>query len=247
MSDFSSPIWLTANWLTANWLTPADWAAVALSIKVAFWATLISLPFGIAAAYALSRGGFRGKSVLNGLVHLPLILPPVVTGYALLLLFGRNGMIGAPLLKGFGITLAFHWSGAVLAAAVMAFPLLVRAIWLGLDAVDPRLEQAAASLGAGKAQVFFRITLPLILPSVLAGATLCFAKAMGEFGATITFVANIPRLTQTLPSAIYTQLQVPGGEPAALRLTVVAITIAVGALMLSDYLGRAALRRMRGR
>ncbi len=227
-------------------ITPDEWAAVALSIKVAFWATLISLPFGVAAAYALARGRFWGKSLLNGAVHLPLILPPVVTGYLLLIAFGRQGPIGSMLFETLGMRLAFHWTGAVLAAAVMAFPLLVRAIWLGIEAVDPQLERAAASLGAGKIRVFFRITLPLIMPSVLVGATMCFAKAMGEFGATITFVANIPRATQTLPSAIYAHLQVPNGEGAALRLVIISVVIAAGALIMSDYFGRAAARRIRG-
>jgi molybdate transport system permease protein len=176
-----------------------------------------------------------------------LILPPVVTGYLLLIAFGRQGLIGAPLYDFLGISMAFHWTGAVLAAAVMAFPLLVRAIWLGIEAVDPQLERAAAGLGAGKWRVFFRITLPLILPSVLVGATLCFAKAMGEFGATITFVANIPRATQTLPSAIHAHLQVPNGDGAALRLVFIAVIIAAGALVLSDHFGRAAARRVRGK
>jgi molybdate transport system permease protein len=221
-----------------DWLTPDEWRAVALSLRVSLWATLLSLPIGLLTAYALARWTFRGKQLLNGLVHLPLILPPVVTGYILLLAFGRQGWIGQYLDQWFGIVLAFRWTGAALAAAVMAFPLMVRAMRLAIEAVDPRLEQAASTLGAPPPWVFATVTLPLILPGILAGAILAFAKAMGEFGATITFVSNIPGQTQTLPSAIYAQLQVPGGEDQAARLVLVAIAIAMAALLLSEWVSR---------
>ncbi len=229
-----------------DWLTPDEWRAVALSLQVSTVATLVSLPFGIAVAYALARGQFWGKQLLNGLVHLPLILPPVVTGYVLLLTFGRKGAVGQVLDQWFGIVLAFRWTGAALAAAVMAFPLMVRAIRLAIEAVDPKLEQAAGTLGASRLWVFATITLPLILPGIIAGAILGFAKAMGEFGATITFVANIPGQTQTLPSAIYAFLQVPGGEAQAARLVWVAIAIAMAALLLSEWVSRAVARRISG-
>jgi molybdate transport system permease protein len=227
-----------------DWLTPQEWQAVMLSLRVSFWATLASLPFGILAAYALARWSFPGRQLLNGLVHLPLILPPVVTGYLLLLAFGRRGVLGQFLDQWFGIVLAFRWTGAALAAAVMAFPLLVRAIRLAVEAVDPRLEQAAGTLGASRPWVFATVTLPLILPGIVAGAILAFAKAMGEFGATITFVSNIPGQTQTLPSAIYSVLQVPGGEDAAMRLVLVAVAVAMAALVLSEWVGRAVARRV---
>lgn len=230
----------------ADWLTPAEWTAVALSLKVSFWATLLSLPVGIAVAYALARGRFWGKSVLNGLVLLPLVLPPVVTGYLLLVTFGRQGPVGSLLEAAFGFVFAFRWTGAALAAGVMAFPLMVRAIRLSIEAVDPRLEEAAGTLGASRVWVFATVTLPLILPGIVVGTILAFAKAMGEFGATITFVANIPGQTQTLPTAIYTVLQVPGGETAAARLVLVAVLIAMLALALSEYLGRAVARRIAG-
>jgi len=229
-----------------DWLTPDEWRAVALSLRVSFWATLISLPLGIAVAYVLARYRFWGHQLLNGLVHLPLILPPVVTGYLLLLTFGREGAVGAFLEQSFGLVFAFRWTGAALAAAVMAFPLMVRAIRLAIEAVDPRLEAAAATLGASRPWVFATVTLPLILPGILAGAILGFAKAMGEFGATITFVANIPGQTQTLPSAIYAYLQVPGGDAAAFRLVLVAIAVAMLALLLSEWVGRAVARRIAG-
>lgn len=226
-------------------LTPQEWQAVALSLRVALWATVLSLPLGIWVAHLLARRQFPGKALLNGLVHLPLILPPVVTGYLLLLTFGRKGFVGH-YLDLLGIVLAFHWTGAVLAAAVMAFPLMVRAIRLAFEAVDPRLEHAAATLGASPLWVFLTVTLPLILPGILAGAVLAFAKAMGEFGATITFVANIPGQTQTLPSAIYAFLQVPGGDPQAFRLVAIAVAIAMAALLLSEVLARAVQRRISG-
>ena len=227
-------------------LTPDEWRAVALSLRVAFWATLLSLPPGLLVAYALARWRFRGHAVLNGLVHLPLILPPVVTGYLLLLTFGRKGTVGAALDQWFGIVLAFRWTGAALAAAVMAFPLMVRAMRLAIEAVDPRLEQAAATLGASRPWVFVTVTLPLILPGILAGAILAFAKAMGEFGATITFVSNIPGQTQTIPSAIYALLQVPGGEARAMRLVLVAVAVAMAALLASEWISRAVARRIAG-
>ncbi len=230
-----------------EWLGPDEWQAVALSLQVSFWATLLSLPFGVFVAYALARWEFRGKQLLNIAVHLPLILPPVVTGYLLLLAFGRRGPLGAWLEETFGLILAFRWTGAALAAAIMAFPLMVRAIRLAIEAVDPKLEEAAATLGASRVQVFATITLPLCAPGIIAGAVLAFAKAIGEFGATITFVSNIPGQTQTMPSAIYAFLQVPGGEPGALRLVLVSIAIAMLALLASEILARRAQRRATGR
>lgn len=230
----------------ADWLTPDQWSAVALSLKVSFWATALSLPIGVAVAYVLARYEFWGKQVLNGLVHLPLILPPVVTGYLLLLTFGRRGAVGGFLEETFGLVFAFRWTGAALAAAVMAFPLMVRAIRLAIEAVDPKLEQAASTLGASRIWVFATVTLPLILPGVIAGAILAFAKAMGEFGATITFVSNIPGQTQTLPSAIYSFLQVPGGDAQALQLVLIAVGIALAALLLSEWVGRAVAKRIAG-
>ncbi|SHH93312.1 molybdate transport system permease protein [Marivita hallyeonensis] len=228
-------------------LGPEEWQAVLLSLKVSFWATLVSLPFGVICAMALARGQFIGRDVLNWLVHLPLVLPPVVTGYLLLLSFGRRGPVGGFLYDTFGVTFAFQWTGAALAAAIMAFPLMVRAMRLAIEAVDPKLEEAAATLGASRLRVFTSVTLPLILPGIIAGAVLAFAKAMGEFGATITFVSNIPGETRTVPSAIYAFLQVPGGEDAALRLVVVAVFIAVAALILSEWLSRRVARRIAGK
>ena len=219
-------------------LSADEWTAVALSLKVALWATLASLPVGIAAAMVLARGQFWGKSLLDGLVHLPLILPPVVTGYLLLLTFGRNGAVGGFLAEQFGVVFAFRWTGAALAGAIMGFPLMVRAIRLSIEAVDRRLEEAAGTLGAHPALVFATITLPLIAPGIAAGMILSFARAMGEFGATITFVSNIPGETQTLPSAIYTFTQVPGGDAQALRLTLVAVALSFAALLLSNWLSR---------
>jgi molybdate transport system permease protein len=201
-------------------------------------AMFASLPVGIAVAYLLARTDFPGKSIINGIVLLPLILPPVVTGYLLLLSFGRRGPIGAFLDQHFGIVFSFRWTGAALACAVMAFPLLVRSIRLSIEAVDRRLEDAAGTLGANPLWVFLFVTLPLILPGIIAGMILCFAKAMGEFGATITFVSNIPGETQTLPSAIYTLTQIPGGESGALRLTLVSIIISMGALLVSEFMAR---------
>ena len=227
-------------------LSAEEWRAVALSLRVSLWATAISLPLGILVAYALARWTFWGKTLLNGLVHLPLILPPVVTGYLLLITFGRKGSVGQYLDQWFGIVFAFRWTGAALAAGVMAFPLMVRAIRLAIEAVDPKLEQAASTLGASRPWVFVTVTLPLILPGIVAGTILAFAKAMGEFGATITFVSNIPGQTQTLPSAIYSFLQVPGGEAQAARLVYVAIFIAMMALLLSEWVARAVARRIAG-
>ncbi len=221
-----------------DWLTPDEWQAVALSLRVSVWATVVSLPFGIFTAYALARWRFPGKQILNGVVHLPLILPPVVTGYLLLLTFGRRGPVGQALEEWFGLIFAFRWTGAALAAAIMAFPLMVRAIRLAIEAVDPGLEKAAETLGAPKPFVFATVTLPLILPGIVAGAILAFAKAMGEFGATITFVSNIPGQTQTVPSAIYSFLQVPGGEASALRLVGVSVAIAMSALILSEWVSQ---------
>ncbi len=224
-------------------LGPNEWQAVWLSLKVATWATAATLPLGIGVAFALARWQFPGKAVLNALVHLPLVLPPVVTGYLLLLTFGRQGVIGQ-FLHEFGIVLAFHWTGAALAAAVMAFPLMVRALRMAVEAVDPKLEQAAHTLGASPIWVFFTVTLPLMLPGILTGLILAFAKALGEFGATITFAANIPGQTQTIPTAIYAALQVPGQEAAATWLVILSITLALSALLVSELLARQARRRL---
>ncbi|MDO6482629.1 molybdate ABC transporter permease subunit [Shimia thalassica] len=229
----------------ADWLGPNEWQAVFLSLKVAIWATIWTLPLGIFTAFALARWDFPGKQLLNGLVHLPLILPPVVTGYLLLMTFGTRGAVGA-MLEEIGIVFAFRWTGAALAAGIMAFPLMVRAIRLSIEAVDPKLEQAAATLGASKIWVFLTVTLPLILPGVLAGTILAFAKAMGEFGATITFVSNIPGQTQTLPSAIYAFLQVPGGESSALKLVIVSVVIAMTALLASEVIAQRMAKRVFG-
>jgi molybdate transport system permease protein len=221
-------------------LSPEEWLAVRLSVKVALWAMAASLPIGIAIAMLLARGRFPGKSILNGIVHLPLVLPPVVTGYILLLLFGRRGPIGHWLDQTFGIVFAFRWTGAALACAVMGFPLMVRAIRLSIETVDRKLEDAAGTLGANRLWIFATITLPLIVPGLIAGAILSFAKSMGEFGATITFVSNIPGETQTLPTAIYVFTQVPGGESGALRLMTISIIISMSALLLSEFLSKQA-------
>jgi molybdate transport system permease protein len=225
-------------------LTPEEQAAVELSIRVSVWATVTSLPPGLVVAMLLSRGKFWGKSILNGIVFLPLVLPPVVTGYILLLLFGRRGPLGAFLADNLGIVFAFRWTGAALACAVMGFPLLVRALQLSIDSIDRGLEAAAGTLGANPVWVFVTVTLPLILPGIIAGTILSFARAMGEFGATITFVSNIPGETQTLPSAIYTFTQVPGGDIAAFRLTVIAIVVSMSALLISDAIGYLVGRRI---
>jgi len=225
-------------------LSNEEWTAILLSLRVSIVAMLASLPFGILVALLLARGRFWGKSVLNGVVHLPLILPPVVTGFLLLILFGRRGPIGSLLDQYFGIVFSFRWTGAALACAVMAFPLMVRSIRLSIEAVDRKLEEAAGTLGAGPAWVFLTITLPLTLPGIIAGMILSFAKAMGEFGATITFVSNIPGETQTLSAAIYTFTQVPGGDAGALRLTLVAIVISMAALLASEFFARLAGQRI---
>jgi molybdate transport system permease protein len=225
-------------------LSPDEWNAVRLSLKVATVAMLASLPFGIAVALLLARRDFWGKSLVNGLVHLPLVLPPVVTGYLLLLTFGKRGPVGAFLNDAFGIVFSFRWTGAALACAIMGFPLMVRAIRLSIEAVDRRLEAAASTLGANALWVFLTVTLPLTLPGIVAGMILCFAKAMGEFGATITFVSNIPGETQTLPSAIYTFTQIPGGDAGALRLTAISVAISLAALMASEVLARRVGRRI---
>ncbi|HCP81087.1 MAG TPA: molybdate ABC transporter permease subunit [Octadecabacter sp.] len=226
-----------------DWLGPAEWTALWLSLKVAFWATLASLPFGFAAAYALARGNFFGRQALNVLVHLPLVMPPVVTGYLLLLGFGRSGPLGELFENLFGIIFAFRWTGAALAAAIMGFPLMVRAIRLSLEAIDAGVEEAAATLGASNWRILRTITLPLAWPGILAGAILGFAKGMGEFGATITFVSNIPGETQTLALSIDTLLEIPGGEPLALRLALVSIAIAAVALVTSEVLAQRVSKR----
>lgn len=218
--------------------TPDEWVAIRLSLKIAGVATLGVLPFGVALAYVLARGNFVGKSLLDGIVYLPLVLPPVVTGYALLLLFGRKGAIGSFLESTFGLVFSFRWTGAALACAVMGLPLLVRAVRLSIEAIDTRLEDAAATLGASPMRVFWTVTMPLAFPGILAGAVLCFAKALGEFGATITFVSNIPGETQTIPAAIYNFTQVPGGDAGALRLSLVSVAIALCALIASEAMAR---------
>lgn len=219
-------------------LSDPEWQAVALSLKVSCVAVLCSLPFGILMAWILARCRFPGKTLLDSLVHLPLVLPPVVVGYLLLLALGRRGAIGAWLWEWFGFTFAFSWRGAALAAAVMAFPLMVRAIRLALEAVDTRLEQAARTLGAGRWRVFFTITLPLTLPGIIAGTVLAFARSLGEFGATITFVSNIPGETRTIPSAMFTLIETPGAESTAARLCAVAIALALLSLVASELLAR---------
>ena len=206
-------------------LTPDEWTAVVLSLRIAVVATAVALPFAVAIAWVLARKNFWGKALLDGIVHLPLVLPPVVTGYLLLIWFGRRGVIGAFLADTFGIVFSFRWTGAALACGVMGFPLLVRAIRLSFEAVDAKLEDAAWTLGANRLLVFATVTLPLALPVVIAGMVLCFAKALGEFGATITFVSNIPGETQTISAAIYTYTQIPNADAAAARLVVVAIVI----------------------
>ena len=227
-------------------MSSVEWQIVALSLRVSFVAVLVTLPVAFGFAWLLARKRFAGKVLVDAVVHLPLVLPPVVTGWLLLILFGANGPLGRFFEAVFGITFVFRWTGAALAAAVMAFPLMVRAIRLAVEAVDPKLEEAASTLGAPRLWVFATITLPLVLPGIIAGAILAFAKAMGEFGATITFVSNIPGQTQTLPSAIYAWLQVPGGDDQAFRLVLVAIVIAMAALLLSEWVSRAVARRISG-
>ena len=219
-------------------LSPEEWQAIRLSLQVAFLSVSVSLPLGILFAWVLARQRFPGKTLLDGIIHLPLVLPPVVVGYALLVLFGRNGALGAPLHDWFGVTIAFTWQGAAVAAAVMGFPLMVRAIRLSLETMDRGLEDAARTLGAGRVAVIRTITLPLIAPGVLTGVILAFARSLGEFGATITFVSNIPGETRTLPIALYTYTQVPGGDAQALRLAAIAVVLALVALLGSEILAR---------
>ena len=226
-------------------LSPQEWTAVALSLRVALVATAVSLPFGIAIAWLLARKNFPGKTLLNAVIYLPLVLPPVVTGYLLLIAFGRRGIFGEALAN-IGIVFAFRWTGAALACGVMAFPLLVGAIRLSIEAVDRKFEDAAATLGANKACTLATVTLPLALPGIIAGAVLAFARALGEFGATITFVSNIPGETQTISAAIYTLTQVPGGDVQALKLVSIAVVIALLALFVSEWFGRRAGARVHG-
>jgi molybdate transport system permease protein len=227
-------------------LTPLEWEAFKLSLWVACWAVTASLPIGIFTAWVLSRCRFPGKGLLDGVIHLPLVLPPVVTGYLLLILFGRKGIIGKFLYDTLGITVAFTWKGAALASAVMAFPLLVRAVRLSIDAVDQGLEDAAYTLGAGRLRVFFTITLPLMVPGIITGIILAFARSLGEFGATITFVSNIQGETQTLPLALYSLTQVPNGELGALRLCVIAVILAMTALLISEWMSKRFAAYMKG-
>ncbi len=227
-------------------LTPLEIEALELSLRVALLSVAASLPFGLAVAWLLGRYEFFGKTLVNGIVYLPLVLPPVVVGYLLLLLLGRQGPLGRWLYETLGVTLPFTWEGAALAAAVMAFPLMVRAIQLSFEAVDRKLETAARTLGASRASVFFTITLPLALPGILAGAVLAFARSLGEFGATITFVSNIPGETRTLPLALYSLIQTPGGEAGALRLAVLSVLLSLAALAASEIAARRIRARMEG-
>jgi molybdate transport system permease protein len=227
-------------------ISPTEWAAVELSLRVAVVATLVATPIGIALAWALARHEFWGKSIVDAVIHLPLVLPPVVTGYLLLLTFGKRGLVGAWLYDHLGIVFAFRWTGAALACGVMSFPLLVRPIRLSIEAVDRKLEQAAGTLGASPWRVFATVTLPLALPGILAGMVLGFAKAIGEFGATITFVSNIPGETQTISSAIYSLISTPDGDAAALRLVIVSVVIAMAALVASEVFARRATQRLHG-
>ncbi len=227
-------------------LTPLESEALRLSIWVSGWAVLGSLPLGVLTAWLLARRPFPGKVIVDGMIHLPLVLPPVVTGYLLLILFGRRGPIGGWLYDVLGITIAFNWKGAALAAAVMSFPLMVRAVRLSIEGVDQGLEAAARTLGAGPLRVFFTITLPLVIPGILTGVILAFARSLGEFGATITFVSNIPGETQTLPLALYTLTQVPDGEAGAMRLCIVAIVVAMVALVASEVTAKRVEKLTRG-
>ena len=215
-----------------------------LSLRVAFWSVLVTLPFGIGAAWLLARRNFVGKAIIDGLIHLPLVVPPVVVGYVLLVTLGRKGVIGSWLYDTFGISLIFTWRGAAIAAGIMAFPLMVRAIRLSIEAIDRRLEVAARTLGASPIDVFFTITLPLSAPGIIAGIVLAFARALGEFGATITFVSNIPGETRTLPLALFTVTQTPGGEGSAARLVVISLVLALVALIASEAIARRVRRRI---
>ena len=227
-------------------LSPQDWTAVQLSLRVAAVSTVVALPFGIAIATLLARKEFWGKALLDAMVLLPLVLPPVVTGYLLLIVFGRRAPVGAFLADHFGIVFSFRWTGAALACGIMAFPLMVRAIRLSIEAIDTRLEDAAATLGANRVWRFATITLPLALPGIIAGAILSFTRALGEFGATITFVSNIPGETQTISAAIYTLTQVPNGDADALKLVIVSVIISLAALIAAEWLARRATARIHG-
>lgn len=227
-------------------LSPQDWQALHLSLRVAMWSTLCTLPIALALSLALANRQYLGRNLLNALVHLPLVLPPVVTGYALLIFFGRQGAIGAWLSDTFGIVLAFKWTGAVLAASVMSLPLMVRPIVLSLEATDTRLNAAAATLGASPVVIFLTVTIPMAAPGLLAAMVLGFAKSLGEFGATVTFVANIPGETRTLPNAIYTQLQIPGAENSVLQLALLSVVLSLVALLLAEWLGWRLNRRVHG-
>jgi molybdate transport system permease protein len=227
-------------------LSPQEWTAVQLSLRVAAVSTVVALPFGIAIATLLARKEFWGKALLDAMVLLPLVLPPVVTGYLLLITFGRRAPVGAFLADHFGIVFSFRWTGAALACGIMAFPLMVRAIRLSIEAIDTRLEDAAATLGANRVWRFATITLPLALPGIIAGAILSFARALGEFGATITFVSNIPGETQTISAAIYTLTQVPNGDADALKLVIVSVIISLAALIAAEWLARRATARIHG-
>src|SRR5215470_6236202 len=228
-------------------VTPEEVEVLWLSLRVAFWSVVVSLPFAVAVAYVLARASFPGKVLFDAAVHLPLVLPPVVVGFFLLLLFGRRGPLGAILEEWFGIVVAFRWTGAALAAGIMGFPLMVRAIRLSFETIDRKLEAAASTLGAGRAGVFFTVTLPLALPGIITGVLLSFARSLGEFGATITFVSNIPGETRTLPLAIYTYTQVPSGDASAMRLSLIAVGVSLVALLLSEILARRATQAAKGR
>ncbi len=227
-------------------LTPIEIEAISLSLRVSVISTLFSLPIAIAMAWLLARRQFWGKTLVDSLVHLPLVLPPVAVGYLLLVGLGRNGVVGGWLYSTFGVSLAFTWVGAAIAASVMSFPLMVRSIRLSIEAIDPKLERASRTLGAGRVQTFRSITLPLMTPGLIAGVVLGFARALGEFGATITFVGNIRGVTQTLPTALYTAHQTPGGEAAAMRLAIIAIVIAISALVASELLAKRVRQRIYG-
>ncbi len=227
-------------------LSDEERSALWLSLQVSAWAVGASLPPALLCALLMARVRFVGKSIFEGLIYLPLVLPPVVTGYLLLILLGRRGYIGSWLYDTFGILFAFRWTGAAIASAIMGFPLMVRAIRLSLESVDRRIETAARTLGAGRWRVFFTITLPLTLPGIVAGSVLSFGRSLGEFGATITFVSNIPGETRTLPLAIYTLTQVPGGDEAALRLIVISIALSLATLIASELLVRRATERLHG-
>jgi molybdate transport system permease protein len=225
-------------------LTPLETEALGLSLLVSGWAVVGSLPLGIVCAWVLARLDFPGKTLIDGIIHLPLVLPPVVVGYALLVLLGRRGAIGSLLNEWFGITLAFTWKGAAIASAVIAFPLMVRAIRLSLEGVDRGLEQAARTLGCGPIRTFFSVTLPLVAPGILTGVILAFARSLSEFGATITFVSNIPGETRTLPIALYALTPVPGGDEPAFRLCMISVAVAFGALLASEILARRVQARL---